>query len=1207
MACWIQPTAVNQTGATGTCSGAFQVDGPSKGLVKFDLSSIPANIQLLNADFSLFQQRYPFTTSTTVGVYAMTQSWTGTADATTNSVNWTTYDGTHSWATPGGDFSSTPASPTPVTLTQGAYSCPSQRCHWNLTTLTGQWLSGATPNDGVAVRDVAGGSTLQINPASFYDATSPTYPYAPELTLTYTSWTGDRSFYTETSSPLTDQLSAGVNVANGNLLLDEHNVTIPGTGLDLPLDEYYNNLSTGSGSFGNGWTLGTAPDVGLQINSDGSVSLVGPTGYCVPFVKNADGSFTAPAGIDSTLVQNSDGTYTLSVHDTGESYTFSAGGFLTAEKDPSGNTITARYTNNMITSLTDTQGRQVTFSYGSSVSPNLVTQITDSAGRTYGFTYDSSKNLTAYTDPNGKVAHYAYDSGDNLNQITDPNGNVTTIAYDSYRRVTSMTQVTNQPTAGAGATTTYTYNSGNTVVTDPNNHATTYTYDTYGRTLTTKDPLGNVSTAAWNTDDQVTQAKTPNGGSTAVTYNSNNEPTQVVDPMGATTAGSYTNSSDPYLATSLTDPTGHVTTQQYSSQDLPTVSRDPLGNTTTASYNANGTTSSIITPRNNTTSYTYNTAGQATSVTAPSGSGLGMPTQTYNSYGLVVTSTDGDGNVTTYTYDNLGRETGSTTVNAKGTGTVAFADVYDADGNLLAMTDSSGTTSYTYNALNQQVSEQVPGGMTNTYTYANVGNMLTAHDGATGHTTIYTYDAGDRVATVKDFQGNVTQFSYDKDGNQTAETLPSGDTESLTYDASDNLTGISAATSGGTILSSDQYQYTDPYSGQYVGRVMTKTDTGRDQFSYSYDADGNTTEMVETSPSGTTVHDWKYTYDADGNLSTFTFDGAAQTLGYNSADELTSESGSSGTTTFSYNGDGNETSSSNGVTYTWDAASQMNTIALANGTNIAVGYSGPWWNPATYGMTSFTYDDTGETSQTTGSSTTSFTNLPNGTPLSETNSSGTYWYIDDGEGDVAALINGLGGVANTYSYGPTGSTLSQTGTTSNPLTFQYWNTDPTTGDYITGTGISTNLSQTLGFGGGAVTWGGGANPSCTFTDESIIPEAECAGAGAGDGEFEPDPGCDESPLSAGGFTGVTSGSFQEMACGEPIKVNQMEREVQQGRAPRQVQRVEWSTEDSRRVAHVHFKGTRASLYSTGNWRHFDPGFTLQNSTIEWLRGWGFNI
>jgi YD repeat-containing protein len=384
--------------------------------------------------------------------------------------------------------------------------------------------------------------------------------------------------------------------------------------------------------------------------------------------------------------------------------------------------------------------------------------------------------------------------------------------------------------------------------------------------------------------------------------------------------------------------------QTYPAVMPPATSEDHLakasGWQTTAAYNPNGTTSSIITSRNNTTSCTYNTAGQVTSATPPSGSEFGTPTQTYNSYGLVVTSTDGDGNVTTYTYDNLGRETGSTTVNAKGTGTVAFADVYDADGNLLAMTDSSGTTSYTYNALNQQVSEQVPGGMTNTYTYANVGNMLTAHDGATGHTTIYTYDAGDRVATVKDFQGNVTQFSYDKDGNRTQETLPSGDVQTMTYDASDNLTSDAAATSSGTTLASTTYTYTNPATGQYGARVYKQVDVFSDQFSSTYDADGRTTEMVETNPSGATVHDWRYTYDADGNLATFTFDGVAQTLSYNSADELTSEGSSSGTTTFNYNGDGNETSSSNGFTYTWDAASQMNVIALSNGTNIAVDTAG---------------------------------------------------------------------------------------------------------------------------------------------------------------------------------------------------------------------------------------------------------------------------
>jgi YD repeat-containing protein len=1053
--CGIQPAG--SQGPLALCGPySYYVGGASKMLVRFDMSSIPANVQLLNAKLQLSQYGSTFSGGPyTVGIYPMSRAWTTGA-------TWTTYDATNSWTMPGGDFSSTMAATNTVTVTTGAYSCPNNACTFSMTNLAQNWLNGTTPNYGVAVRDVAGGTTTPLSAPKWWGSV-PNSSYAPQLILTYNSWTGDRSFYTETSAPLTDQLSAGVNVSNGNLLVEEDSVTIPGTVLDLSLDEYYNNLGTGSGPFGNGWTFGTAPDVGLQIDSDGSANLVGPTGYYVPFIKNADGTFATPAGIDSTLVKNSDGTYALTEHGSGETYTFSSGGFLLTDKDVSGNTITASYANNLITSLSDTQGRQVTFTYGSSVSSSLVSQITDSAGRTYGFTYDTNKNLTAYTDPNGKVAYFAYDGGDNLNQITDPNGNVTAIAYDTYRRVTSITRVTNQPTTGAGATTTYTYNPGNTVVSDSNSHATTYSFDAYGRTLTVKDPSGNVTHASWNTDDEVTQTQSPNGGTTTTTYNGDNVPTQVTEPSGAKRTVSYT-ATNHYLPTSVTDPLGHTSTVQYNAQNLPTVARDPLGSTTTQTYNANGTPNSVTTPTNATTSYSYDTKGRVTGVTPPSGSGLGTPTDTYNTYGMVATSTDGDGNVTSYTYDKLDRVTASATVSAKGSATVSFGYIYDADGNLTSMADSSGTTSYTYNALNQQVTEQTPSMGTNTYTYDGVDDLLTAHDGKLNRTTTYTYNPLDLVASVKDSQGNTTTFGYDKDGNKTVENLPSGVIVSMTYDSSDNLTGISAKSTSGSVLTGHQYAYSDPATGTPTDYVTQETAANGSVSTYTHDADGQILECRVTSSNGGLLADYTYTYYPGGNIHTMSDGVSSQVITYDSAGQVTNDSVQSGgnttNTTYSYDADGNETSSSDGFTYTWDAASQMNVIALSNGTNIAVGYSGPWWNPVTYGMSSITFDATGETSETTSSGTTSFTNTPDGTPISETTPSGTYYYIDDGEGSVDALLNGLGAVADTYNYDPLGNITTETVTVPNPFTYDYGELDPLTDTYLMPDG--SNYDATIG-------------------------------------------------------------------------------------------------------------------------------------------------
>src|ERR1039458_9769527 len=64
--------------------------------------------------------------------------------------------------------------------------------------------------------------------------------------------------------------------------------------------------------------------------------------------------------------------------------------------------------------------RTLTFTYTGS----LVTGVTDTAGRSVSYTYDGSGNLTSVTDVNGGVTHYGYDGNHLLTTYTRPNGGV---------------------------------------------------------------------------------------------------------------------------------------------------------------------------------------------------------------------------------------------------------------------------------------------------------------------------------------------------------------------------------------------------------------------------------------------------------------------------------------------------------------------------------------------------------------------------------------------------------------------------------------------------------------------------------------------------------------------------------------------------------------------------------------------------------------
>ena len=92
---------------------------------------------------------------------------------------------------------------------------------------------------------------------------------------------------------------------------------------------------------------------------------------------------------------------------------------------------------------------------------------------------------------------------------------------------------------------------------------------------------------------------------------------------------------------------------------------------------------------------------------------------------------------------------------------------YDADGNLLTATDGDGhTTTYTYNALNEQtVGRPTPTATPPAYTYDGDGRVLTVTDGL-GHTTTYTYDAmGDVLTETQPSGGGTTTYTYDAAGD----------------------------------------------------------------------------------------------------------------------------------------------------------------------------------------------------------------------------------------------------------------------------------------------------------------------------------------------------------------------------------------------------------------------------------------------------------
>ncbi len=434
--------------------------------------------------------------------------------------------------------------------------------------------------------------------------------------------------------PLTDRSDLNVNLANGNLLLDERDIHIGGTGLDLGLTRAYNSQDDETtGEFGPGWSFSTGTGLRLAEESDG-VRLLGPSGYRLLFEDKNDGSgeYNSPSDLDAKLTHDGDG-YELRLLQTDEVYKFTRIGqnnelTLDEHRDKNGHKITfTRDGAGQLQTIVDTQGNYpastvadhtLTVTHQQFGGEPRITEITDAAGRSWDYGYDSGGYLISYTNPEGDQTTYDYDSQDRLASVTDPLGNVTHVTYASQpgnpsRSVSSIQRdATDNDGDGKGGSdsgdrsaadyeTNFAYDaaiggngdqgtcefappsnrSGTQIipgtVTDANGNETIYCNDDEGEITRTKDPRGVVYDRTYDTRGNVlTYARGESGSSsTDLSYDSQDRLSSVSTPTDNGSINSFVHEwdGDSFRPTSTTDPQGNERTMGYDTAgNLETVS-----------------------------------------------------------------------------------------------------------------------------------------------------------------------------------------------------------------------------------------------------------------------------------------------------------------------------------------------------------------------------------------------------------------------------------------------------------------------------------------------------------------------------------------------------------------------------------------------------------------------------------------------------------
>ncbi|MCY0874801.1 MAG: DNRLRE domain-containing protein, partial [Firmicutes bacterium] len=421
-----------------------------------------------------------------------------------------------------------------VTDTQTAASSPASTSNayqgtwsFDVTPSVRQWYSEQANNYGIAL--TTGSSATAYATFASENDTQP----APYLSITYTVQpVGDEPYWTQTGD--------GVNVADGNLEVQQTDLATPGRGIPVSVTRTFNSFNVANeppghvNLFGDGWSSNL--DMSIANWGNGPIVFTDASGLQHVFVPNgASGQYISTGAEHMTLTLPSAGGFQITQED-GTVIDFNSNRQLMSIQAPTPNgatqTTTLLYNSSgQLDGIEDASGRTWTVTLNSN---GTIHTITDSAGRAMTYSYDSSglhltgSTLAAEADSTDTTTvQYGYSTAGQLTSMIDPNGNTTTYSYVSgtqqVKTVSRTVTVNGSPTTATDSYNYSTDSSGDptTTVTNADGHETLYTIAPGGEVQESQvDPSGLdlKTTYEWNQDDQLTSETGPNGNTTTYQY-----------------------------------------------------------------------------------------------------------------------------------------------------------------------------------------------------------------------------------------------------------------------------------------------------------------------------------------------------------------------------------------------------------------------------------------------------------------------------------------------------------------------------------------------------------------------------------------------------------------------------------------------------------------------------------------------------------------
>ena len=189
----------------------------------------------------------------------------------------------------------------------------------------------------------------------------------------------------------------------------------------------------------------------------------------------------------------------------------------------------------------------------------------------------------------------------------------------------------------------------------------------------------------------------------------------------------------------------------------------------------------------------------------------------------------------------------------------------------------------------------------------------------------YSYNANNQLAAVQDWANRVTIYTYDNNGRLKTTTRPDGSVETNTYNAEGQLTHI-IDQNGNTII--NEYSYTYDADGNITDEISANepdvNEISVDDAAMSYSAANRLTNF-----NGTSIP-----YDADGNMLKTPLGNEFGNLTFDSLNQLTDVtiSGSAISCSYTYDAEGYRTSKTeNGTTtnFVVDPNAELSRVLMA--------------------------------------------------------------------------------------------------------------------------------------------------------------------------------------------------------------------------------------------------------------------------------------